>query len=397
MQNTETEVLINRQLYILSISKIFKDVATGMLVLIIPLYVANVDTLLLNDIPAVLKAGLAAALFGLANSISQPFMGKLSERLDRRKLFLTIGYSIFAILCILYARSEYLESILFLRIIQGIAIGATIPAIIAMVTHLSESTVRGQAIGIYSSLRGFAFGIGSVLGGAVVTYYGYVSGFYISAALVLLSLVLISFFVKETHIPQTKPIQDTADEKSSIINVLAVAMFMMMVGIMLILSLLPAYQSRLIATEFALSIAFSAYVITRIVFQVPMGIISDRFGRKFLIIAGIFLNAAIVYGLGHVGDINSLIFLRVLQGIAMAAVETPLLALAVEISGEEKVTSRVSTITGMQAAGMAMGPLVGGIFGGYVSFETPFHLSSVLILLSGLLVWWTLRTQKEIT
>ncbi len=173
-------------------------------------------------------------------------------------------------------------------------------------------------------------------------------------------------------------------------------MFMMMVGIMLILSLLPAYQTRLIATEFALSIAFSAYVIARIIFQVPMGIISDRFGKKFLIITGIFLNALIVYGLGHVGDVNSLISLRVLQGIAMAAVETPLLALAVEISGEEKVTSRISTITGAQAAGMAVGPLVGGIFGGYVSFETPFHISSVLILASGVMVWWALRKNNHL-
>lgn len=367
-----------------------------MLVLVIPLYVANVDTLLLEDMPAVLKAGLAAAFFGLANSLSQPFMGRLSERLDSRKLFLIIGYSIFAILCILYARSQYLESILFLRIIQGIAIGATIPAIVAMVTHLSGSAVRGQAIGIYASLRGFAFGMGSVLGGAVVTYYGYVFSFYISAALVFLSLVLISVFVKETRIPQEKSLQETTDQKSPLINILAIAMFMMMVGIMLILSLLPAYQSRLIATEFALSIAFSAYVIARIIFQVPMGIVSDRFGRKFLIIAGIFLNAAIVYGLGHVGAVNSLIFLRILQGIAMAAVETPLLALAVEISGEKKVTSRVSTITGMQAAGMAMGPLVGGFFGGYVSFETPFHISSILILLSGLMVWWALRKKNSL-
>ncbi len=204
MERPAPDSLIDRQLYILSISKLFKDIATGILVFIIPLYVANVDTLLLEDMPVVLKAGLAAAVFGLANSLSQPFMGKLSERLDRRKIFLTAGYSIFAILCILYANSEFLESILFLRIIQGIAIGATIPAIVGMVTHLSASTVRGQAIGIYASLRGFAFGMGSVLGGVIVTYYSYILGFYISAALVLLSLILISIFVKETHVSPAK-------------------------------------------------------------------------------------------------------------------------------------------------------------------------------------------------
>ncbi|WP_440952391.1 MFS transporter [Methanococcoides sp. FTZ1] len=382
---------IDRQLYILSISKIFKDLATGMLVFIIPLYVANMDSMILQDMPAVLKAGLATTVFGLANSLSQPYMGRLSERLDRRKLFLILGYMIFAIICYIYAISGYFESILFFRIIQGIAIGATIPAIVTMVTHLSASTARGQAIGIYSSLRGAAFGIGAMVGGAVVTYQGFVAGFYASATLVLLSTVLIVLFVKETKAPDIKTGDNASTEGPFMIKILSIAMFMMLVGIMLILSLLPAYQTRLEASEFLLGIAISAYVISRIIFQVPIGILSDRFGRKYPILAGIFFNAIIVYALGQVDNVNSLILLRLLQGIAMAAVETPLLALAVELSGENKVSSRVSTITSAQAAGVAVGPLLGGILGGYVSFETPFNISSLLIILSGFMVWAALR------
>ena len=382
---------IDRQLYILSISKLFKDLATGMLVFIIPLYVANMESLILQDMPAVLKAGLATTVFGLANSLSQPYMGRLSERLDRRKVFLTTGYIAFAIICYIYAISGNFESILFFRIVQGIAIGATIPAIVTMVTHLSASTARGQAIGIYSSLRGAAFGIGSVVGGAVITYHGFVAGFYISAGLVLLSTILITLFVKETEAPVIKTTDDNSTDGPFIIRILSIAMFMMIVGIMLILSLLPAYQTRLEASEFLLGIAISAYVISRIIFQVPIGILSDKFGRKLPILAGIFFNAIIVYALGQVDNMNSLILLRLLQGISMAAVETPLLALAVELSGEKKVSSRVSTITSAQAAGVAVGPLIGGVFGGYVSFETPFNISSLLIILSGILVWVALR------
>ncbi|MEA1985058.1 MAG: MFS transporter [Euryarchaeota archaeon] len=387
---------IKRQLYVLSVSKLFKDIATGMLVVMIPLYVANMDSLILQDMPTVLKAGLATTVFGLANCFSQPYMGKLSERLDRRKVFLTIGYIVFAIICYVYATSGYFESILFFRIVQGIAIGATIPAIVTMVVHLSASTVRGQAIGIYSTLRGAAFGMGSILGGAVVTYYGFVAGFYISAALVLLSTTLIVLFVRETKAPEVKNIDVSPTDGSFTIKILAIAMFTMLVGIMLILSLLPAYQTRLEASEFMLGVAISAYVISRIVFQIPIGILSDRFGRKIPLLAGIFFNALIVYALGYVDDVNSLIFLRLLQGIAMAAVETPLLALAVELSGEQKVSSKVSIITSAQAAGVAMGPLIGGVFGGYVSFETPFHISSLLIVLAGVLVWVVLRKNTGI-
>jgi MFS family permease len=387
--------LVDHQLYILSLSKIFKDLATGMMVFIIPLYVANIDSLILQDMPIVLKAGLATTVFGLANSISQPYMGRLSEQLNKRKGFLLLGYAVFSIICYLYSVSESFESILVLRTVQGIAIGATIPAIVAMITHLSTSTVRGQAIGIYSTLRGASFGIGTLVGGAVVTYYGFVAGFYVSAALVMISAFMIAVFVKETRSHEVATVEVSHVDDPFIIRVLAVAMFMMLVGIMLILSLLPAYQTRLGASELLLGVALSAYVISRIIFQVPIGMFSDRFGRKLPILCGIFFNALIVFALGYAPDINSLIFLRLLQGIAMAAVETPLLALAVDIVGEYNISSRISTITSAQAAGVAVGPLIGGIFGGYVSFETPFQISSLMIVLSGIMVWMVLRKKKE--
>jgi MFS family permease len=382
----ENQHSIDRQLYILSFSKVFKDLATGMLLFFIPLYAARLDAGIIAEMPAVLKAGIATAAFGIANSISQPFMGRLSDRLNRRKDFLVVGYVIYTLLCLSYPYTSSLESLTVLRVIQGIAIGATVPAIVAMVTHLSTSSVRGQAIGIYSSLRGFAFGIGSIIAGGILAISNFDVGFYICGFLVLATLLLVQFFVKETAPPppEESGIVDHANQKEY--YVLAVAIFMMMVGITIVLSLLPAYQQRLQTGEFLLSLAVSAYVISRIVFQTPMGILSDRIERKWIIISGIAVNALIVVGLGHVIHIEELIILRIMQGISMAAVETPLMALAVDMTGGHSTGSRISIITSAQAAGMATGPLFGGILAGYVSFETPFHICAILILISGFLI-----------
>jgi len=378
---------INRQLYILSYSKIFKDLATGMLLFFIPLYAARLDVGIMAEMPVVMKAGIATAVFGIANSISQPFMGRLSDRLNRRKDFLVVGYVIYTLLCLSYPYTSSLESLTVLRVIQGIAIGATVPAIVAMVTHLSTSSVRGQAIGIYSSLRGFAFGIGSIIAGGILAISNFDVGFYICGFLVLATLLLVQFFVKETAPPPQPEEPKTADHANQKeYYVLAVAIFMMMVGITIVLSLLPAYQQRLQTGEFFLSLAVSAYVISRIVFQTLMGILSDRIERKWIIISGIAINALIVIGLGHVIHIEELIILRIMQGISMAAVETPLMALAVDMTGGHSTGSRISIITSAQAAGMATGPLFGGILAGYVSFETPFHICAILILISGLLI-----------
>lgn len=88
-------------------------------------------------------------------------------------------------------------------------------------------------------------------------------------------------------------------------------------------------------------------------------------------------------------NVEQLIILRALQGISMAAVETPVMALAVDLAGisvSSKVSSKVSSITASQAAGMALGPIMGGLLAGYISFETPFYLCAVMLLVSLLLV-----------
>ncbi|MBC7086364.1 MAG: MFS transporter [Methanomethylovorans sp.] len=167
---------------------------------------------------------------------------------------------------------------------------------------------------------------------------------------------------------------------------LALAIFILMVGIMIIFAFLPEYEIRLQTTKLSLSIAVSAYVIARVILQTPMGILSDRYGRKKLILYGLFINIPVVLGLGYVNSVEELIILRALQGICMASVETPIMALAVDLSEEKSVSSKVSFITSSQAAGTAFGPLIGGLLGGYVTFTLPFYACAIMTTVSMIIV-----------
>ncbi len=138
-----------------------------------------------------------------------------------------------------------------------------------MVTHFSTSSTRGRAIGIYSSMRGFGYGIGAMVGGIVATYYGFTAGFYLCAFLGLISLLLVQFFVGETHDRHEKQITYLNNSGSLQFHALAFAMFIMMVGIMIIFAFLPEYEVRLQSSQLSLSIAVSAYVISRVTLQPP--------------------------------------------------------------------------------------------------------------------------------
>ncbi len=117
-----------------------------------------------------------------------------------------------------------------------------------------------------------------------------------------------------------------------------------------------------------------------------MGMLSDRYGRKRLRLYGLLLNIPVVLGLGYVTRVEELIVLRALQGLCMASVETPVMALAVDLAGGASVSARVSSITSAQAAGTAFGPLIGGLLGGYVSFAMPFYVCAAMMAVSLLIV-----------
>lgn len=387
VENDSDNEKLDPKLYILSISKFFKDLGTGILAFLIPLYIVQTHSIFAPEIPDVVKAGIVTTVYGIFNAFSQPFLGRLSDRLDKRKPFVIIGLVGFMAASLLYSRAHVFEYVVLLRAIQSITVGATVPAIVAMVTHFSTSSTRGRAIGIYSSMRGFGYGIGAMVGGIVATYYGYTAGFYLCALLGLISLLLVQFFVGETHEQHEKQtVLNRNDADTAQFYALALAMFIIMVGIMIIFAFLPEYEFRLQASELSLSVAVSAYVISRVILQTPMGVLSDRYGRKKLIVYGLLLNIPVVLGLGYVTRVEELIVLRAVQGLCMAAVETPVMALAVDIAGGTSISSRVSFITSAQAAGTAFGPLIGGLLGGYVSFTMPFYVCAAMMAFSLIIV-----------
>ncbi|MFA0823422.1 MAG: MFS transporter [Methanomethylovorans sp.] len=387
VENDSDNEKLDPKLYILSISKFFKDLGTGILAFLIPLYIVQTHSIFAPEIPDVVKAGIVTTVYGIFNAFSQPFLGRLSDRLDKRKPFVIIGLAGFMAASLLYSRAHVFEYVVLLRAIQSITVGATVPAIVAMVTHFSTSSTRGRAIGIYSSMRGFGYGIGAMVGGIVATYYGYTAGFYLCALLGLISLLLVQFFVGETHEQHEKQtVLNRNDADTAQFYALALAMFIIMVGIMIIFAFLPEYEFRLQASELSLSVAVSAYVISRVILQTPMGVLSDRYGRKKLIVYGLLLNIPVVLGLGYVTRVEELIVLRAVQGLCMAAVETPVMALAVDIAGGTSISSRVSFITSAQAAGTAFGPLIGGLLGGYVSFTMPFYVCAAMMAFSLIIV-----------
>ena len=131
-------------------------------------------------------------------------------------------------------------------------------------------------------------------------------------------------------------------ERKSIVA-LASVYGLRMFGLFLILPVLAIYSEQLNgASPMLMGIALGVYGITQALFQIPFGLLSDRFGRKPMIIIGLLIFAVGSLVAANSSTISGVIIGRALQGAgAIAAV---VLALTSDLTRENQRTKAMATI-----------------------------------------------------
>ena len=116
-----------------------------------------------------------------------------------------------------------------------------------------------------------------------------------------------------------------------------------MFGLFLLLPVLALYGDHYVGhTSFLLGVALGAYGVSQAFLQIPFGILSDRIGRKPVIVAGllVFVIGSIVAA--QATTIYGLIFGRILQG--GGAISGAIMALLTDLTSEENRTKAMATI-----------------------------------------------------
>lgn len=160
-----------------------------------------------------------------------------------------------------------------------------------------------------------------------------------------------------------------------------------MLGMFLILPVFALYAETLRGADnhTLIGIALGSYGLVQAMLQLPLGMLSDKVGRKKIIYGGLLLFAAGSFIAASADDIMMLTVGRIIQGSgAISAVITALLA---DLTREE-VRTRAMAIIGMSigttfAVSLVLGPLLAR----YIGVDGIFVLTGVLSLLALLGVW----------
>lgn len=159
--------------------------------------------------------------------------------------------------------------------------------------------------------------------------------------------------------------------------------FLDSVGYGLVVPLLPIYARELGVSDFANGFLFAVYAIALLVFAIPMGVLSDRWGRKPFVLFGMFAmsGAFIFYALANTYPV--LVIARALDGITAAATWSAALALLGDRFHEGEMGEKMGWAMGAAAIGGIAGPLLGGILADAISYRAPFYAIAIACFLGG--------------
>jgi MFS family permease len=147
---------------------------------------------------------------------------------------------------------------------------------------------------------------------------------------------------------------------------LALVYALRMLGLFMILPVFSLHADDYSgATPVLIGLAIGIYGLTQGLFQLPFGFLSDRFGRKAVIVSGLLIFCAGSIVAAEAESITEVIAGRALQGLG--AIAAAVMALAADLTREE-VRIRIMAIIGMSIGAsfmisMVIGPVIAAEFG----------------------------------
>lgn len=331
--------------------------------------------------PIVIGAVMAAFPFGA--TIIRPLVGLNIDRLGR-KLFLLSGLSIFMVATVGYIWTTSAALALLLRTVHGFGWSGCTTSIGTLTADIAPEQRRGELIGYAGAMSTIAGAVAPVAGFAAVEHWGFPSMFAIALGVLLLS------FIAATQIREAAPERTPAVHRG------------WLEALVVRESLVPAASMSLLGFSRGSVIAFLAlyarevglenpgywfglYAVAVVVSRPIVGPISDRRGRRVIIIPCFVLTLAGMVLLSLANSAEWLLFAAVLIGFGYGAVHPTLMTLAFDLAPYERRGMTMAQFHLFYDLAIGLGSVIPGIILDLTANDYPtMFLSTTVVGAAGL-------------
>ncbi|CAN7395169.1 MFS transporter [Paenibacillus sp. LjRoot153] len=373
-----------RNLHMLWLGLFINHIAYTLSVPFFPIFLQN-DLGIQNRLE--MWSGVSISISFLISGLCAPFWGALADKFGKKPMLIRSGIG----LALAHFANYFvydLFTFILVRIFQGLMAGFG-PASIALVgTNTPEKHV-GYALGVISTATAAGGIIGPLVGGVLSHWLGLRACFIATGIITLLSAVIVLVGVKEVHkrqdVARISIIQDIkyAARNRRLMGIFGLSL-LVSTSVMILEPLLTLYVVQIGGSidkaTLSSGIVFSAVGVATVIMGPRWGIIGGRIGYEKVLFIGL-----IGGGIGNLLQlgVHQLIgfgILRFSYGLFFAAVFPALNVLIVKYAESDFRGRAVSLNQSSSQFGIVVGPLLGGVFGGWLGIQFVFLLTGVTLL-----------------
>jgi len=316
---------------------------------------------------AAFNSGAAVAMM-----IASPIWGMLGDR-HGRKIMLIRATTAGCVFTFLMGMAANPTQLVILRVVQGMFSGTVVAAITLVATGTPDEYL-GRSLGIMQTAQFIGQSIGPLVGGATADALGYRNVFFVSAGLMLASVLATIILVREPKRAEAaeQPTETAAAARGGALAAVANRNTLLLVltlagnsfAIAVLSPVLSLYIKQIIGGEVPNLATIAGSVMSVAAFSsslsaIYLGRLADRIGQKRILVSCVLGVALIHIPQSFVTHPNQLIFLRAIQGLFMGGIMPTANALLAKATDTEHRGAVFGFSHSAQAGGRAVGPLVG--------------------------------------
>ncbi|MEX2355953.1 MAG: MFS transporter [Thermaerobacterales bacterium] len=383
-----------KELYILNLTLFLTIGSFGMIFPLLP-------ELLVEFGASAFHMGILVTGHALAQFISAPFWGHLSDRIGRKRVMM-IGLVGFTISFVMMGMAHNFWVLLVARTLGGMLSAATYPTAHAYVADVTSTDERGPAMTSMGASMSLGMIGGPALGGALA-FLGVRAAFFGSAVLVALTSLLAAYFLREPErrveagggaVTAPRPAGPASTERrTGSLEGIALAvnspyrLFFFLAFIVgfchtTLFSLAGFYiHAKLDGSPVETSFIYIALGISNTVVQgLIVGRLIRRFGDEWTMVIGLACGTLGFGLLVLAGSLGQILAATLLSAVATACTQ-PTLASAISRRTNLQQGITMGVLSSFQSLGRMTGPLWGGWLFLY-HFEAPFAFNALVYLIT---------------
>lgn len=171
-----------------------------------------------------------------------------------------------------------------------------------------------------------------------------------------------------------------------VLGTVVVSVFIALLGVGIVIPVLPLFATQLGATGFSLGVITATFSLSRGLLQPIVGSLSDRWGRKGFLLAGLFVYGLVGLLMPLAESVMHLVLIRFFQGVGSAMIIPVAMAYASFLSPPGHEGRSMGVINIAIFCGIGAGPILGGLCADAWGLASVFYMMAVLCFFSFLLV-----------